>query len=317
MAELETGQTSLQPQWPNGKRFAFTIFDDPDGQPLSVSRLVYTFVKDIGLRTTIAVWVAPPTSVTNAGGETCGNPEYLDLLRKLQAAGFEIAWHLASPHTSTREQTAAALEHFRELFGSDPKCGANHFNGEAIYLGPQRLSGWRRTLYQIFTRGQTRNRFFGEVKGHPWYWGDLCGQRIQYYRIFVFFNLNTLAACPWMPYFDPERPYVNAWFAASEGARCRTFLQALCEKNQEQLEAEEGCCILYTHFGYDFVTDGKLNPEFIRLMERLSSRNGWFVPAGTILDQLAARQGIRILPAEIRRTMERSWLREKLLRGTS
>ncbi len=133
--------------WPNGKRFAFTIFDDPDGQSLETSRIVYRFLTDLGFRTTIGVWPLGARREPNSGGETCANPEYLDHVRRLAADGFEVAWHNATLHTSTREETAEGLDLFRAHFGRDPFSMANHYNGEALYWGPERLSGIRRSMY--------------------------------------------------------------------------------------------------------------------------------------------------------------------------
>jgi hypothetical protein len=303
--------------WPNGKRFAFTIFDDPDGQSLETSRIVYRFLSHLGFRTTIGVWPLGARREPNSGGETCANPAYLEHVRRLAANGYEVAWHNATLHTSTREETAEGLDLFRAHFGHDPLSMANHYNGEALYWGPERLSGIRRSMYLILTRYKAANRHFGHVEGHPYFWGDLCRERIRYCRNFIFPGLNTLRACPWMPYHDPDRPWVNRWFAGSEGAQGAAFLRVIREANQDRLEYEGGASIVYTHFGHGFVSDGQLNPGFVRLMRRLSRKNGWFVPAHMILDHLAAERGIFALDAGTRRAIEWRWLAAKTLRGTS
>jgi hypothetical protein len=307
-----------QVSWPGSKRFAFTIFDDPDGQSLEVSRMVYGFLNDLGFRTTIAVWPLGPRREPNSGGETCANPQYLEHLRQMEAAGFEIAWHNATLHTSTREETLEGLERFRHNFGHDPASMANHYNGEAIYWGPERLSGTRRSVYRLITRGRTVPRHFGHVEGHQFFWGDLCLDRIQYCRNFIFSDVNTLRMCPWMPYHDPERPWVNRWFAGTEGAQGPAFLRAIDEAKQDRLEAEGGACILYTHFGHGFVEQNhKLNPDFVRLMQRLNRKNGWFVPTRVVLDHLAAERGVFCMNDRVRSSIEWRWLAEKIFRGTS
>jgi hypothetical protein len=304
-------------RWPDGKRFAFTIFDDPDGQSLAASRLVYRFLADLGLRTTIGVWPLGARREPNSGGETCANAHYLDHVRWLAGEGFEVAWHHATLHTSTREETAEGLDRFRMCFGRDPVSMANHYNGEALYWGPERLSGIRRSIYRLMTSHRSVNRYFGQVEGHPYFWGDLCLKRIRYCRNFIFSDLNTLRACPWMPYHDAERPWVNAWFAGSEGAQAPAFLKAMAEAKQDRLEEDGGACILYTHFGHGFVFESKLNPEFVRLMQRISKKNGWFVPCHILLDHLARERGVFRLDARTRRSLEWRWLAEKTLRGTS
>jgi hypothetical protein len=304
-------------EWAGARRFAFTIFDDPDGQTLATSRLVYHFLRDIGLRTTIAVWTLPPVRERNSSGETCGNPEYLKHVLALQECGFEIAWHNAAPHTCTREETLEAFERFRLHFGHDPFSAANHYNGEALYWGPERVEGMRRTAYLAMTRFQSKGKHFGGVDGHPVFWGDLCRQRIQYFRNFVFSDLNTLKRCPWMPYVDPRRKWVRNWFAGSEGAEASSFIKAISEKNQDRLEEEGGCAVLYTHFGRGFVENGRLKPEFVRLMTRLAKKGGWYAPTRSILDHLTEHRGVCVLPDGVRDRLEWRWLGEKMFRGTS
>ena len=48
--------------WPDNKRFAFTVFDDPDSQTLEASQAVYGFLRDRGFRTTKGVWPLAPRS---------------------------------------------------------------------------------------------------------------------------------------------------------------------------------------------------------------------------------------------------------------
>lgn len=305
------------PPWPDGRRFAFTIFDDPDGQSLKTTQLVYSFLSDLGFRTTIGVWPLDLRHATNSGGETCANPEYRAFLQELQRKGFEIGFHLAAPFSSTRAETIEALDLFKQYFGHDPYSMANHYNADAIYWGPARLSGWRRALYNVVTLGRTHNRHFGQVAGHANFWGDVCRDRIRYCRNFVYADINTLRRNPWMPYLDPERPFVRYWYSSSEGHQAPAFLKTLQDANQDRLEAEGGASIMYTHFGHGYVLGGKLTPEFRRAMERLARKNGWFVPVTTLLDYLASSRGVTTLTDDIRSRMEARWLREKLFRGTS
>jgi len=305
-------------KWPDGKRFAFTVFDDPDSQPLEESKLVYGCLMDLGLRTTMGVWPVGPYRKGNSRSESCENPAYLQHAQELQKAGFEIGFHGAALNTSNRERTQAGLDAFRGYFGSDPAAMANHFdNDEGIYFGPNRVSGIRRWIYNAATLGKQATRFNGHTAGHPYYWGDLCEQRIRYCRNFVYRDINTLARCPLMPYHDPERPLVRAWYASSEGANAALFMATLSEPNQDRLESEGGACIMYTHFGKGFCEDGKVKTEFRRLMQRLSEKNGWFVPVSTLLDYLAARKGVHSLTGRERARMEWSWLWEKLSAGSS
>lgn len=93
-------------------------------------------------------------------------------------------------------------------------------------------------MYNLVSRGPKPH--FGHVEGHPCFWGDICLRRIRYCRNFVFRRTNTLSACPYMPYTDPDRPYVQAWYAASEGANCHSFLRRCAESEQDRLEEDVG-----------------------------------------------------------------------------
>lgn len=308
----ETG-AALEPvrtlRWPDGARFAFTVFDDTDNQTASDVRPVYDFLHELGMRTTKSVWPLPGRYRAANDGVTCADPSYVAWTLDLQSEGFEIAMHNATYHTSRRETTVAALERFRLLYGHDPLTLANHFrNREGIYWGDARLSPPQRGLYNLLTRGRGAGTFQGHLEGSPLFWGDLCRARVGYVRNFVFDEIDTLRACPQMPYFDPERPFVRAWFASTEGADVDLFVRTLSEANQDRLAAQGGACIMYTHFANGFVRKGRLDARFERRMRRLADMGGWFVPVGTLLRHIEAKRGLHVLGARERNRLERRWL---------
>ena len=137
---------------------------------------------------------------------------------------------------------------------------------------------------------------------------------MKYVRNFVFPEVNTLKACPSMPYHDPKRPLVNYWYSSSEGGDITSFKKMLTEKNQDSLEAERGACIMYTHFGKGFDQDG-VDRQFQRLMHRLSKKNGWFVPVSTMLDYIMATRGHHNITGKERKRLERKWLLSKVIIG--
>jgi hypothetical protein len=304
-------------EWPDSKDFAFTVFDDPDAQTLAGCRKIYDFLAELGLRTTIGVWPCAPIREPNSPGETCGNVEYLSYIQELQRGGFEVGYHNTTPHSSPRHEIAAGLTTFCGYFGAAPITMANHYNAEAIYWGYHRLTGLRRHLYRAANLSRRANQFSGHIPDSIYFWGDLCHEHVQYCRNFVFDEINTLRACPWMPYCDPERPYVRYWYASSEGANVGSFTRMISEEKQDRLEAERGACIMYAHFGHGFVQNGDVEPRFRGLLTRLSKKNGWFVPVRTLLGYLQARRQTTIITAGQRAPMEWRWLTRKLIRGTS
>jgi hypothetical protein len=303
--------------WPGGKAFAFTVFDDPDDQTLDNGRPVYDFLGERGFRTTKAVWPLPGREHSRHEGTTCDDPAYRTWVRRLKDQGFELALHNVTHHTSPREDTIRGLERFAELFGDYPRALANHTGcGESIYWGKARLTGVRQRLYSLLVWNKHRV-FQGHVEGSPLFWGDVCRQRITYVRNFVFGDVDTLRVCPYMPYHDPGRPFVNYWFAGAEGGKVRTFTATLSEANQDRLAAQGGACLMYTHLAAGFCERGRLHSRFRSLMDRLSRLNGWFVPVSTLLDHLRQLPGPREITDHERRRLETRWLWEKVWRGTS
>ncbi len=299
--------------WPAGKDFAFTVYDDTDEATLSNVRPVYDLLAEQGILTTKSVWPLrngdnDPTSV----GMDCEDPEYLQWILGLQASGFEIGLHTVASGGSRRDRTIAGIERFRSLFGTEPITYTTHLtNPEGIYFGPARLSGFRRALYELYARKHHGMRFRGHIEGDNYFWGDICKSYVKHVRNFVFADINTLRACPEMPYHDPARPYVNYWFASSEGKDVTSFDSTISEANQDRLAAQGGACIMYTHFAYGFYRENNLDRRFEQLIRRLARMNGWFVPVRTLLDFLLETKGPHVLSSTERRRLEWRWLLHK------
>lgn len=302
--------------WPEGKRFAFTIFDDTDLATEENVQDVYALLAELGFRTTKSVWPLKGKEKPLIGGSTCEDPAYLRWLYRLQKMDFEIGYHLATYHSSTRDETIRGIDRFKELFGHDPISMANHADCiESMYWGNHRLTGINSVLYDVQTQFRNRGRFRGHIEGDRHFWGDVCRERVMYVRNFVFKDINTLKACRFMPYYDEDRPYVRQWFASSEGADVRSFVSTVSERNQDRLEAEGGACIMYTHFAKGFFDNGALHAGFRELMHKLSVRNGWFVPVATLLDYIVSMRGPYTIARDEKLALERKWLWHKTVAG--
>jgi hypothetical protein len=270
------------------------------------------------MRSTKTVWPIKSPIPPLEGGSTCDDPGYLDWVRSLQAAGFEIALHCVSHSTSARAEVERGLRRFEALFGAPPAVHANHYGcDDNLYWGSARLTGMARVAYDLMTRYRNTRLSHGHIPGSGVFWGDLCRERVRYVRNFVYPEINTLKACPWMPYHDPLRPYVAQWFAGAEAAEVNACNAMLNERNQDRLAEDGGACVLYTHFGSGFVRDGVLDARFRALMRRLTGLNGWFVPVSTLLDHIAAQRGPHILTSRERAVLEWRWLYAKLRQGGS
>jgi len=294
-------------RFPDNKQFAFTIHDDTDLSTVENVGPIYNLLTELGLRTTKSVW--PLASVPDGwhGGSSLQDPEYLRFILDLRDRGFEIALHGVRNHDATREAVKNGFEEFRRLIGYNPRIHANHSrNVENIYWGEARFNKLRR-LYRIATALAKTRKFEGHTPESPYFWGDLCQDKIDYVRNFVFREVNLNRVNPTMPYRDPMRPFVKYWFSSCYGPDATSFCETISESNQEQLEAEGGICIMYTHFASGFVREGKIKPRAEYLLRRMAQRPGWFVPVSTLLDFLRAERGDASITAAEYGAMERRW----------
>jgi len=275
--------------WPRDHRFCFTVFDDTDWVSVKNVKPVYDLLYDLGMRTTKSVWVFTGHKTPIHPGMTLEDKEYLEWIRSLKQQGFEIGLHNSSAETSTREITTRALERFISLFGDQPICHTNHLGClDAIYWGDARFSGQKRMIYNLLTGWRKRDISRGHEEQHPVFWGDLCRQRVSYVRNFVFNDLNSLAVCPEMPYHDAAKPFVNFWFASSDGGNLEIFIENFTVEKIDRLVEQRGACIAYVHFAAGFVRDGQVNPKFRERLEYIASKGGWFAPVSEVLDYLRA-----------------------------
>jgi hypothetical protein len=280
--------------FPQGKRFAFTILDDTDDSTLENVKPVYDALKAHGIRTTKTVWPVdcPEGSRIFFAADTLQRRPYLEFVRQLEIDGFEIAFHGATMESSRRERTVQGLDLLKREFGAYPTLFCNHgHNRDNLYWGEKRFqTWWLRRLVRLF-RKKAASYYLGEVEGTEFFWGDLCRQHIRYVRNWTFPVLNMLAVNPEMPYRLSGTPYVNLWFSTADAPEVGHFARLLTEEGLDRLERTGGLCIVSTHLGKGFVKDGMLDPKVQRIFEILGHRPGWYVPVSEMLDYLVRTQG--------------------------
>jgi hypothetical protein len=300
-------KATLSP-YPYGKNFAFTITDDPDHTRLEKIKPLYDFLSEIGMRTTIAVWVKeasrsdgmPDKSGIYNFGDTCQREEYLKYIKELQERGFEIALHTVSGGNDLREVTEEGYEEFKRLFGNYPKINIMHSNNlENIYWGKKVLkTEFFRTIIGLLYK-RANYPYGGEDPQSPYFWGDILKGKTKYVRLWGTSSINTLKYNPSMPYHDPQKPYVNYWFSFSDGYLLPWFKKLISDNNIHKLVKERGTSIVYTHFTYFTKRDKAgvyhLDPVFKQQMEKISKqKDGWFVPTSLILDRLLLMKNVKI-----------------------
>ena len=304
--------------FPDGKRFAFTIIDDTDVATLANVKPVYDLLQDCGLRTTKTVWPFrwPGEGSSFVDSDTLEDPAYLAFVQDLARQGFEIASHGATMESSERSITEAAMQRFTECFGSIPAVYANHsYNAEGIYWGVDRFDD---PVLRLLARRMQKipdGYFQGHIPGSPYWWGDLCLAHHRHVRNLTCTGLNTLRYNPSMPYHDPNRPWVQSWFSATDAEDCEAFVRLMTPENLDQLESQGGVCIIATHLGKNFTREGVVDPRVQRALQDVGRRQGLFIPVGPLLDWLQVqRGGSNHLPTWEWRAMQWRWAADLLLR---
>lgn len=290
-------------QYPKGKRFAFTIIDDTDGDIISNTRPVYEFLIKMGFKTTKTVWTLPPKDAFK--GFSLSNYHYRQHINKLQREGVEIALHGVSSGRNTRQDILDGLEIYKKFIGKYPKIQINHAqNPDNLYWGLKRF-----TLFKPFWY---LSNFKGENPESIYFWGDYAKKNIKYIRNFTFDNLNTLKKDKFMPYKDSSKEYVNYWFSSSDGSNPEKYNKLVNQENIDSLVKEGGTAIIFTHFASGFYKKGYLDRTFQKNMTYLSRQNGWFAPAGEILDFILEKKGKELNLAQ-KISLEFKWLLDKVI----
>jgi hypothetical protein len=279
--------------FPDGKKFAFSIFDDTDVATLEYIRPIYELLDRLGFRTTKSVWPLPyEGSSEYEGSATLDDPEYAKYISHLQERGFEIAFHGARMESSERAEIQRAFEVYQQTLGHYPTAYAAHAqNGDNLYWGADRFRFrlWR-WLYAA-AGGRHERRGEGHCLGSPFYWGDLAERHLRYVRSFTYDELNLWKVLTAIPYRTAGTPGVNAFFPSSFADNVEDFIEMMSPARQMRLEREGGLAIVGTHFGKGFLRDGGVHPRVVELLTSLSQRPGWFQPVSTLLDYLVSVQG--------------------------
>jgi len=303
--------------FPGGKSFAFTILDDTDDTTVENGRPIYSLLKELGLRTTKTVW-ALDTPRGEQGpyfaAETLQNEQYRAWVHELAADGFEIAFHNASMGTSHREKTIEALDFLAQEFEGAPRLHCNHGqNRENLHWGASRYSTFELGMVaRAVERVRGGRTYEGHEPGSPYYWEDVCAERIEYVRRLAFLRLNCATIPPGRPFHDPRKPGIPLWFNTADAANVTVFTDLVTREAIDELEASGGWAIVSTHLGKGFVREGRVDPSVRKILEDLADRPGWFVPASPMLDHIRTHSGDGPLEGRAMRRMEYAHVRDRV-----
>ena len=283
---------------PHPYRAGFCVTDDADSSELATVRIVYDFLSALSFRTTRTVWAFRPSEPCGLPGlpdsiqrgVTLEDPDYLGYCRELDARGFEIALHGASAGNNRREQIARAFELMDRNFTPAGTYICHAKNADNPYWQEKVVA--RGPLRALLAPYAGRHRCSGEDPVSPYFWGDLCRERVRYIRLFRTARVNTLAANPSLPYFEREKPFVGGWFTATK----RSFRDCTAEAALDALERDFGLCVLYQYLcRYADPARGAVKPAFREGAGRLRARRAiWVDTTSRILDRLRLVQGVLV-----------------------
>jgi hypothetical protein len=313
--------------WPDNKKFAFTIIDDTDNSTLENAPLIYDYLISNKVFTTKSVWVRPGLSdeiYSYVDGETLENTNYFNWVKEIQIKGVEICLHSMSWSSSTREQIISGFSFFEENFGNS-KILIQHNDikvNESIYWGSKRLVFPLNLIFDCVSwfnpKGVNSNIYQGEIEKSIYFWGDICKKKIKYIRNFVFPEINLFNVTRKIFHRRKSTKFVNNWFISTEAPDIESFVKMLTYENIDKLENQNGLCIIYTHFGNGFVKNGILDERFKNVINYLSNKNGWYVPASEILDYLETKnKNNSMLTYYEEILLSTKWLLWKIFHGTS
>jgi hypothetical protein len=292
--------------YPSGHTFAFTIVHDADSAysqrlaPLfeqfdalniKITATLFVFWADWAHQGGIwSTWdriqdpakklLAPKSVPLVDGGERAF---YLNLA----ARGHEIGMHTPSDTSDTTEQLERAFKYFTQVFGHPP----------TVYVEHSQASN-RETFENEGENSQSSYYSLATLKlYHPWVWVDgplglPPSDASRYY---------DLIASNGAPFSDEgaRRYHYEKVFSRTGKWRLSDgdgFLREYSESNIDDLERNRGIALVYTHLDSKWLDSDtrKMRAPLAERLRYITSKNGWFVPAGAILDRVKAMRNLSL-----------------------
>lgn len=292
--------------FPDGYAFGFTIVQDADGAYSRRLEPLFEVFDELGFKITATAFVfwgdwAEDGAVWRVWREAepvdreffapqcvpLVDDQERDFYRSLAAQGHEIGMHTPSDTSSTREDVIRAFEFFTQSLGCHP----------AVYV-EHRVSTKRDA--QAREGSDTKSPYYNTDllnSSGAWVWID-DDQGVPHNRRREFYDILAANGSPFN-YSAAQRYGIRKAFLRTgrwkEGDG-DGFLSWYSEDHIDALERNRGLALVYTHLDkgwLDFQTR-KMRPAIKDRLAYLASKNGWFVPAGTILDRLLAVQNLQM-----------------------
>lgn len=289
--------------YPNGYNFAFTIVHDADYAYSKRLEPIFRVFNELGLKITATVFIKRASEEFEASNikylksvnqrdrpfwgyrnVPLSEEEEKGFYKRIAALGHEIGMHTPSATSDTRETVIQSFERFKKVFGSYPKIYVEHW-GEG----------------NKETQGNE-----GANPQSPYYCTDL----LNHYRCWVwaipgglakpshkkFYNILAVNGSPFSDYALKKFGIVNGFLRSGQYRHGDGdgFLEWYSRENIDALEKERGLALVYAHLDIKWLDKKtrKMRKKLEKRLHYLASKDGWFVPAGKILDRFKVMRNI-------------------------
>jgi hypothetical protein len=212
---------------------------------------------------------------------------------QLGARGHEIGMHTPSETSNTREDVIRAFEYFKEVFGRYPRIYVEH----AVTRNKDGQASEGSKPGSIYFNTDLLNSY------GPWVWiDDDCG--VPDKRDRRFFDILAVNGSPFNAVAPARYGIAKAFLRTGKWREADGdgFLAWYSEKNIDALEEQRGLALVYMHLDAKWldVETREMRPAIKERLRYLASKNGWFIPAGVILDRLQAIHKLKLYHNERR-----------------
>ncbi len=293
--------------YPDGRNFAFTIVHDADSAYSRRLAPLFEVFDEHGMRitaTVFALWshddVAQEvlskwknsddseSAFFKPGAVPLEDSHEKNFYQRLAVKGHEIGLHSPSEFSDRRGDFIRAFELYKSIFGEFPRTyvehsRANNKEAQASEGAAPQSPYYSTDLLNLY---------------QSWVWVDGVGaipgpKKEKYYDILASYGspFNNLA---YEKYGILRGFRRTGQWKDSDGDG---FLKWYSKTNIDSLESGRGTALVYTHLNYKWLdpVNRQMREEIRLRLAYVASKDGWFEPAGEILDRFHAIKNVHII----------------------